>query len=177
LWQADELAFLEKARAETTAGDECDLLTYIWRKWAYGEHTPGPSHEAFQVDMSKFVLTVHSLETSGFQPELGRIQVIWGKELGRGIGGQEFFERNWFMADGQHRLCCLAELYGVMEIPATWMEVLDYVHFKPFTTTWAYLESGLLADMDTFRRELDELVAASDSKVAARNRLQSLSGN
>lgn len=176
LWKRDELAFLRKAREETRAGAECDMLTYIWRKWAYGEDVPGPSNGAFRVDMQKFLLTLHSLTVHGFQPGEGRLQVIWGRELGRGIDGREDYVRNWFMADGQHRLCCLLEFYGITEIPAEWVEVLDYRHFKPFATTRAYLEMGWLADMATFRRELDEMVAGAATKVAERTRLQSLSG-
>lgn len=160
LWDRDELQFLAAARAGTTWGVECDMLTYMWQYWHKGSAWayPGPHHEAFHADTRKFFSAMDNL-AKGWLPE-GHIQIIRGRELVPGIDGREpgGYTRNWFMADAQHRLCCWLGIYGHAEFAREQIEVLDYKQYAPFVTTPAYIEVGLLRDMRTFRRQLDELV-------------------
>ncbi|NIV33074.1 MAG: hypothetical protein GWN58_27595 [Anaerolineae bacterium] len=161
LWERDELAFLAKAREKTTWGIECDMLTYMWQYWHKGSqwNYPGPHHEAFHADTRKFFTAMASLETNGWLPE-GHIQIIWGRKLLCGIDGRHpsKYYRNWFMADAQHRLCVWFGLFGETVFAPEQVEVLDYANYAPFVTTPAYIEVGLLAGLETFKRELDEFM-------------------
>jgi hypothetical protein len=161
LWERDDMELLWQARHSTPWGIETDMLTYMWQYWVYGNERayPGPHHEAFRADTAKFYRAMDSLETNGWLPE-GHIQVIWGRKLKPGIDGRdpEDYRRKWFMADAQHRLCCWFGLFGRRIFFPQQVEVLDYKHYAPFVTTPAFIECGLLKDMATFRRELNEFL-------------------
>jgi len=162
LWERNEMEFLRMVRADTTWGVETDMLTYMWQLWTYGQQRnyPGPHYEAFHADTRKFFNAMESLEANGWLEE-GHIQVIYGLSLLPGIDGREPSEyaRQWFMADAQHRLCCWLALFGQTEFEPGQIETLVYSHYRPFVTTPAFIEVGLLQDMAEFERELDEFLA------------------
>jgi hypothetical protein len=176
VWNMDELALLRLARETTRWGIETDMLTYMWQYWTYGAERryPGPHHEAFHADTRKFYGAMDSLEENGWLPN-GYIQIIWGRKLLRGIDGRQpsRYYRKWFMADAQHRVCCWLALHGQTVFAPEQVQVLDYKRYRPFVTTPAFIECGLLSGYNQFRRELDEFLdQTAHSSLVARYRVQ-----
>ena len=170
LWDRAPLALLRLARNATPWGVETDMLTYMWQYWTYGAERsyPGPHHEAFHADTAKFYRAMDSLDQHGWLPE-GHIQVIWGRKLDPGIDGRppSAYRRKWFMADAQHRLCCWFALHGQRIFMPEQVEVLDYKRYKPFVTTPAFIEAGLIASYTHFRRQLDEFLDKAANPAVA----------
>jgi hypothetical protein len=165
VWEADPVAFIRMVRRDTTWMQEHEMLDYMWKLWAFGRQPrPDAREEAFLADTSKLFQIIGQLEESGEIPGGEPIQVIYGLHLLPGIDGAAPHEyaRQMFLANARHRLSAWLAIVGKTELDVHQFEKLIYEHYRPFVTTPAFLETGLLSSLRDFERDLDEFLKGGE---------------
>jgi len=163
VWEADPVAFLRMVRRDTTWAQEHEMLDYMWKLWVYGKRPqPAAREEAFLTETRKLFAVIGHLEATGEIPAGEKIQVVYGLHLLPGIDGAapDEYARHMFLANARHRLSAWLAIVGKTVLEVHEFEQLVYDHYRPFVTTPAFLECGLLTSLQDFEGELDEFLKA-----------------